>query len=525
MRGDPSEAAGGGLLPSCARCCVSSGTMANAQRRQPLLDRATATSITSPSWGAWCCSYFCSVRAAIVWTLALCVATQTALRSVPSLVFNGDDGMAAELGYSNSQRGAVLSSFGWAYTATQIPGGYLSQVIGPKRTLGFSVALGAVAGLLMPIGAHFSFVGPLALNAVIGLSQGPVFPVIKGVMAQWLRPEELARGNAFMVSCSERLLARCTARCRDCVPVDCPKSLSRSPPVYRIFSSFDPQVAAPWYGGMVLQFLLSPRLLSSHGCDVRIPCIGPIPGWQLVIPGGWRLAWYVYAPFGLLWCLLWWRTGADSPRTHPRIRPETLEYLSEGGGKRPSPDTAGAVDQEGKDQDGFGVAVMVRVCRAKPVALTTVCLILDGAGLAYANWLPQYYSTQLDFDLGDTGIVVALPLLVGLVASLLGGLCADFVLTRAPGASVTTVRRCFNVIPTVLMAVCTLMMMVRDGHYVQTTGSSSESESAHVGASRRDQMLAVGLQMILSGLNGFKHAGISPVGKTLPLSCVSSVRG
>ena len=52
------------------------------------------------------------MRAAIVCTLALGVATQTALRSVPSLVFNGDTGMAAELGYSNSDRGAILSAFG-----------------------------------------------------------------------------------------------------------------------------------------------------------------------------------------------------------------------------------------------------------------------------------------------------------------------------------------------------------------------------------------------------------------------------
>jgi ACS family D-galactonate transporter-like MFS transporter len=379
----------------------------------------------------------------------------------------GEDGMAAELGYSNSQRGAIMSAFGWAYTATQIPGGYLSQTIGPKRTLGFAVALGAVAGILMPVGAHFSFVGPLALNAVIGLSQGPVFPVIKGVMAKWLLPDELARGNAAIV-------------------------------------------AAPWYGGQMVQFLLSPHLLRSRGWRVRVPML--LGGWQLTVPGGWRLAWYVYAPFGLLWCMLWWWTGADSPSTHPRIHPETLQHLGERWSTRPntsaSEEEAGLVKSKSKDKDDdgdFGLRVMWRVCRARPVFLTTLCLILDGAGLAHANWLPQFYSTQLGFDLGDTGIVVALPLLVGLGSSLLGGLCADIMLTRG-GVPVTTVRRFFNVIPTVLMACCTLGMIAalvaREDEAVAAGSNSGSSDSTTQGlASRRDQILAVGLQMTAAGMD------------------------
>ena len=92
----------------------------------------------------------CSVRFAIMMTICVGVAAQTALRSVPNLVFNGEDGMAAELSYSNTQRGAILASFGWAYTAMQIPGGVLSQLIGPKRTIFYFVLFGSVAGSPQP---------------------------------------------------------------------------------------------------------------------------------------------------------------------------------------------------------------------------------------------------------------------------------------------------------------------------------------------------------------------------------------
>lgn len=419
---------------------------------QPLVSRHAPSSAF--------CSYFCGVRASVIWTLFICVATQTALRSVPSLVFNDEYGMAAELNYTNTHRGAILSGFGWAYTAAQIPGGYMSQVIGPKKTLGLSVALGATAGILMPTGASFSPVlGPLVLNAVIGLSQGPVFPVVKGVMAKWLRPEEMARGNAFVVSAS-------------------------------------------WNGGQVLQFLLSPRLLKSRGFKVPLGSSRHIQ-----IPGGWRLAWYVYSPLGLLWCFLWMRVGADSPRLHPRVRPETLEFLERGRVTAAAATEKGATKSGSESESGFGLKVMWRVCQARPVYLSTLCLALDGAGQAYANWLPQYYSTQLDYNIVDTGLVVALPLFVGMTSSLLGGVLADAILAR--GVSVTTVRRCFNLVPTLLMVGCTLGMTLRVAE----------------GTSRRDQLVAVGLQITISGLNGFKQAGISPVAMDISTKYAAAIVG
>ena len=463
----------------------------------PLLRRAVSVA-PPPSR----CDRLCSVRAAIVCTLALGVATQTALRSVPNLVFNGDTGMAAELGYSNSDRGAILSAFGWAYTAGQIPGGVMSQLIGPKRTLLFSVLLGAVAGMLMPASARFSFVGPLVLNSVIGLSQGPVFPVVKGVMAMWLRPEEMARGNAFVVS-------------------------------------------AAWNGGQVLQYLISPRLLKSNGWRWRLPVFGVF----VEIPGGWRLAWYFYAPLGLLWCAIWQYVGANTPRAHPRIRDETLAFL-EAGTPAAAETRQGGAGGAGEKPSSFSLPLMARLLCLRPVLLTTLCLMLDGAAQAYANWLPQYYSTQLNFNLNDTGVVVALPLIIGMAASLAGGVAADAVMTR--GYSVTGVRRYFNFVPTVGMVACLAAVIytpiprpnnnppsspppLPDNQPVSlflhlscsfalsltfcllcaTTPARVSSTlpwhqlATRSGKSRQDQIIAVTLQMTIFTLNGFKQVRVS----------------
>lgn len=381
----------------------------------------------------------CNVRTILLLAVGVGVGVGTALRSVPNLVFNGEDGMAAELGYTNTQRGAILSAFGWAYTVTQVPGGCLSQAIGPTRTLLLSVSIGSTAGLLMPAGATISFMGPLILNAIIGLSQGPLFPVMNGLLAKWLRPEELGRGNALLW--------------------------------------------AAWNAGQIFQFLLSPVLLKA---------------------GGWRLAWYVYAPLGLLWCLIWACIGANSPREHPRMKPADVAYIEDGIATKVlvSVDSASGSDAKAAEvvQDAagqsrgcqnFDVRLLCQLIVQRPVWVSALCAMLDGASGAYANWMPQYYSTQMGFDISGTGIVVAAPLVVSFIFALVGGAAADSMLDR--GSSTTSVRRWFNFVPTICMVCCILGMVLVEG------------------CETIDRTLAVTLQCMIQALNGFKQAGVGPI--------------
>ena len=397
---------------------------------------------------------FCGTRA---WLLAACafgIATQTSLRSVPNLVMNGETGMANEFGWSNTQRGEILAAFGWGYTLTQIPGGLVSQVVGPKRTLLVAVVVGSVAGLLIPFGSRLSFIVPLALNFIIGMAQGPLFPVLCGLLARWMRPSEMARANAMM--------------------------------------------GAAWNMGQVIQYLLSPILLKL---------------------AGWPLAYYFFAGSGIVWTAWWHVVAADAPEVHPRITAPELSWIQTdpisivSGNTRSKPhDPSTSLKAEllGQQemQDAmernlskkpnvagepaeFNAAIFARICCQGPVIVVSFCSMLDGLANSYANWLPQYYSQQLDYDLESTGIMVALPMLIGVVSSVLGGLAADAVLAR--GYAVSSVRRWFNFIPSLLIACCTLSL-------VWIT----------------DAATVVGLMMTANFLMGFKNAGIGPV--TMELS-------
>ena len=299
-----------------------------------------------------------SVRAMLLVAVSTGIMTQTALRSVPNLVMNGERGMANEFNWLNAERGLILGSFGWGYTLTQLPGGVVSQLLGPRRTMFCTVLLGSAAGFAMPEGARLSFAVPMILNFILGMAQGPVFPALKGLLAHWLRPNEMARGNALMV--------------------------------------------ASWNLGQVVQFLLSPLLL-------RI--------------GSWPLAWYFYAACGLLWCCAWLRFAADTPEQHASISPAELAWIrrkhDDGNSGTADSLIAPEVEERAREKhaavDGgpgteFSCGVCLRIVTQKPVLVVSLCAGLDGLGGAFANWMPQYYNTQLKYNLEATGAMIALPM-------------------------------------------------------------------------------------------------------------------
>ena len=59
--------------------------------------------------------------------------------------------LAHAKGYSDAERGLVLSSFFWGYLWFQLPGGLLADRFGGKRVLGAGVALWSIATFLTPI--------------------------------------------------------------------------------------------------------------------------------------------------------------------------------------------------------------------------------------------------------------------------------------------------------------------------------------------------------------------------------------
>jgi ACS family sodium-dependent inorganic phosphate cotransporter len=107
--------------------------------------------------------------------------------------------LANAKGYSEAERGLVLSSFFWGYLWFQLPGGLFADRFGGKRVLGAGVALWSIATFLTPI-ATASFGLLLLMRAALGVGEAVNFPAIHSIAARWAPATERARAISLHLS-------------------------------------------------------------------------------------------------------------------------------------------------------------------------------------------------------------------------------------------------------------------------------------------------------------------------------------
>jgi len=101
-----------------------------------------------------------------------------------------------DLGLTTVQMGLAFSAFGLGYFLFQVPGGWMSDWIGPRRVLAsivvwwslFTAATGWAFSQATLVGARFLF----------GVGQGGVFPVLTKTFTTWLPQPERARAQGIM---------------------------------------------------------------------------------------------------------------------------------------------------------------------------------------------------------------------------------------------------------------------------------------------------------------------------------------
>ncbi|XP_041449681.1 putative inorganic phosphate cotransporter isoform X2 [Drosophila obscura] len=89
--------------------------------------------------------------------------------------------------WSRQTQTLVTVAFYAGYMLTHIPGGRLSERCGGKWILGAAIMSSAILTLLTPVAVRHG--GPYALVAVrlgIGLCEGPTFPAVSALLAQWV---------------------------------------------------------------------------------------------------------------------------------------------------------------------------------------------------------------------------------------------------------------------------------------------------------------------------------------------------
>jgi len=101
--------------------------------------------------------------------------------------------MMTQLALSEAQLAWILDAFVVGYTLMQFPGGLLGQRFGARKVLTAIGVVAVLAMLVMPLapallsGAAL-FAVLLGAQLLLGLSQGPIFPISTGVFEAWFPP-------------------------------------------------------------------------------------------------------------------------------------------------------------------------------------------------------------------------------------------------------------------------------------------------------------------------------------------------
>jgi MFS transporter, ACS family, solute carrier family 17 (sodium-dependent inorganic phosphate cotransporter), other len=108
--------------------------------------------------------------------------------------------MREHFGWSQTQKGWVLSSFFVGYLLFMFVGGVLATRYGGKKVLGWSVLSWSVFTLLTPLAAIASLPLLLVTRVGMGLGEAAMFPGAYEMFARWVPAAERARAAARLLS-------------------------------------------------------------------------------------------------------------------------------------------------------------------------------------------------------------------------------------------------------------------------------------------------------------------------------------
>ncbi|NUW45446.1 MFS transporter [Nonomuraea rhodomycinica] len=147
----------------------------------------------------------------------------------------------------------------------------------------------------------------------------------------------------------------------------------------------------------------------------------------LAVLGGWRLSFLVIGVLGIPW-LIGWHLVYRHPEQHKRVSAEELAHIRSDQAEMAAPEA------------GAGKALWGRLLRDNQVwALMTGYVFRSLAGAFFLTWYPSYLLKDRGFSKEDFGMVGAIPALIAIGATVLGGVVSDRMLAK--GMSTNLARK------------------------------------------------------------------------------------
>ncbi|XP_073894835.1 probable small intestine urate exporter isoform X4 [Macaca fascicularis] len=171
---------------------------------------------------------------------------------------------------------------------------------------------------------------------------------------------------------------------------------------------------------------------------------------------GWPYVFYIFGGIGCACCLLWFPLIYDDPVNHPFISAAEKRYI-----------VCSLAQQDCSPGWSLPIRAMIKSLPLWAILISYFCEYwLFYTIMAYT---PTYISSVLQANLRDSGILSALPFVVGCICIILGGLLADFLLSRKI-LRLITIRKLFTAIGVLFPSVILVSLpWVRSSHSMTMT--------------------------------------------------------
>lgn len=160
---------------------------------------------------------------------------------------------------------------------------------------------------------------------------------------------------------------------------------------------------------------------------------------------GWRYVFYTTGTIGISWCLMWYLLAFNTPREHPRISKEELDYIELN------------VSHEIKDGQGMKVPwkSIFTSLPAWSIGITTFGRIWVHYQFIMSG--PIYMKHILGFNIQSNGLLSGLPFLCSYISSVLFCAIADK-LVQHNIMTLTNIRKLFTAISQIIPGILVLIV-------------------------------------------------------------------
>ncbi|WP_133648041.1 MFS transporter [Paraburkholderia flava] len=312
--------------------------------------------------------------------------------------------MQRSLGLSPVSMGYIFSAFAWAYVIAQLPGGWLLDRFGSKRTYAVSIFVwsiltmmqGWVAGLTVAAAVATLFV----LRFLIGFAEAPAFPGNSRLVSTWFPTAE--RGTASA-----------------------------------IFNS------AQYFATVMF---------------------APLMGW-ITHAFGWPHVFTVMGIIGVLIAALWLKT-VYTPREHPLANELEIQYIEAGGGlvdldRRRDANRSVSPKATPQVRTGACIREMLKSRMLLGVFIGQYCITT--LTYFFLTWFPIYLVQERHMSILKAGFVAAIPAICGFLGGVLGGVISDALLRRGHS---TTFARKVPIVAGMLLSTCMIACNYVDAQWI-----------------------------------------------------------